>query len=44
MNDENTSTGNMPFFEINHAVSIAAHLKYDSITEKVHLSILQYLN
>ena len=40
--NSNHSAGNMQFFEINHAGSIAAHWKYDSITEKVHLSILQY--
>ena len=49
MNHKNTenachSAGNMPFFEINHADSIAALWKYDSITEKEHLSILQYKN
>ena len=43
-NNENPfhGAGNMPFFEINHADSIAAHWKYDSIAEKLHLSILQY--
>ena len=49
MNYKNTestchSAGNMQFFEINHAGSYAAHWKYDSITEKLHLSILQYYN
>ena len=34
--------GNMPYFETNHAGSIVAHSKYDSIIENVHLSILQY--
>ena len=33
------SAGNMPFIEINHADSIAAHWKYDLINENVHLSI-----
>ena len=43
-NTVNTSHGaeNMQFFEINHAGSIAAHWKYDSIPEKVHLSILHH--
>ena len=47
MNHKNTEnschgTGNMQFFEINHAGSNVAHWKYDSITENVHLFILQY--
>ena len=47
MNHKNTENschvaGNMPFFEINRAGSIAVLWKFDSITEKVHLSILQY--
>ena len=47
MNHKNTdntchSAGNMQFFEINYAGSIAAHWKYDSVTGNVHLSILQY--
>ena len=47
MNNESTENschdaGNMPLFEINHAGSIAAHWKYDSITEKVHLVMLKY--
>ena len=36
------SAGNMLFFKTNHAGSIAAHQKYDSLTEKVHQIILQY--
>ena len=40
---------NMPLFEINHTGSIAAHWKYDSITEKVyllpsHITILRLKN
>ena len=47
MNHKNTENschgaGNMPFFKTNHVGSIAAHWKYDLITEKVHLSILKY--
>ena len=34
----------MQFFEINHSGSIAAHRKYDSLTEKVHQFILKYKN
>ena len=47
MNHKNTEnschgTGSMPFFKINHVGSINEHWKYDSITEKLHLSIWQY--
>ena len=50
MNHKNTENschgaGNMSFFEVNHAGSIAAHWKYDySKRAPIHIAILKLKN